>query len=183
MLLSAHRRLGTTSTWPMYTTVSRSELSDLGSANYYLFDRVIVLEQVMRQAGHEDDQHLFRIHLMRLRIKELTVHDWKHLMRRTPAEVGDSSMFDDALHLFLTTMSVAEYNVAKLHANGDPVAEIKAVHSGPGASKASADNAGGLEPLVCLAHGARVMLTANLSVQACLVNGAVDTVVAIRSDR
>ena len=118
----------------MYTTVSRSELSDLGSANYHIFDHAIVLEQVMRQAGHQDDQQLFRNLLMRLRNGELTVHDWKHLMRRTPAEVGDTSMFDDALHLFPTTMSVAEYNVAKLHGNGQPVAGIKAVHSGPGAS-------------------------------------------------
>ena len=59
---------------------------------------------------------------MQLRNGELPVHDWKHLMRRTLAEVGDTSMFDDALHLFPTTMSVAEYNVAKLHANGQPVA-------------------------------------------------------------
>ena len=67
----------------------------------------------------------------------------------------------------------------QLYSNGQPVAGIKAVHSGPGASKSSADDAGGLEPLVCLAHGARVMLTANLWVQAGPVNGAMCTVVAI----
>ena len=71
---------------------------------------------------------------------ELTVHDWKHLMRQTPAGVGDTSMFDNALCLFPTMMSVAEYNVAKLHVNGQPVAGIKAVHSGLGASKSSADD-------------------------------------------
>ena len=32
---------------PLYTTVSRSELSDLGSANYHLFDHAVVMEQVM----------------------------------------------------------------------------------------------------------------------------------------
>ena len=41
---------------PMYTTVSKSELSDLGSANYHFFDHAIFLEQVMRKAGHQDDQ-------------------------------------------------------------------------------------------------------------------------------
>ena len=75
-------------------------------------------------------------------------------MRRTLAQVGDTSMLDDALRLFPTTMSVAEYNDAKLHANGQPVAGSNQSIWGIGACKSSADNAGGLEPLVCLAHGA-----------------------------
>ena len=45
---------------PLYTTVSRTELSDLGSANYHLFDRAVVLDRVMRQAGQDADQELFR---------------------------------------------------------------------------------------------------------------------------
>ena len=35
-----------------------------------------------------------------------------------------------------------------------------AVHTGRNAAKASTDDAGGLEPVVCLAHDARVILTA-----------------------
>ena len=92
-------------------------------------------------------------------------------MRQTPAGVGDTSMFDDALCLFPTTMSVAEYNVANLHVNGQPVAGIKAVHSGPSASKSSADgvpNAWSTNDADC-----------NIWVQAGLVNEAVGTVVAI----
>ena len=46
-----------------------------------------------------------------------------------------------------------EHNVARLRASGQPVATIKAVHKGPNAAKASSDEAGGLEPVVCLAHG------------------------------
>ena len=100
-------------------------------------------------------------------------------MTRTPAEVKDLRMFGDALHLFPTTQSVAQHNITKLRANGQPTALIKAVHSGPGAAKATTDEAGGLEPAICIAHDARVMLTANLWVQEGLVNGAVRTVKAI----
>ena len=167
---------------PLYTAVSRSELSDLGSVNYHQFDHAIILDQVIRQAGSNDTQQQFHDILMRLRNGELSVEDWKHLVKQTLAEAEDPSSFNDALCLFSSTAAVSEYNVAKLHANGQPVAMIKAVHSGPGASKVSADDAGGLEPIVCLAQGARVMLTANLWVQAGLVNGAIGTVVAICYD-
>ena len=36
---------------PLYTTVSRSPLSDADCASYQLFDHAIVLKQVMRQSG------------------------------------------------------------------------------------------------------------------------------------
>ena len=46
-------------------------------------------------------------------------------------------------------------------------------------TKASPDGASGLDPIICLAHGARVMLTANLWVTMGLVNSAMGMVVAI----
>ena len=164
---------------PLYSITSRSELSNLGSANYHLFDRVVILDRVMRQAGHGTDQELFRDLLLRLRNGASTEDDWRRLMNRTQAEIGNVSIFDDSLRLYPTVEAVAEYNVAQLHARGQPIATIKAVHTGPDASRASNDDAGGLEPVVCLAHGARVMLCANLWVEVGLVNGALGTVVAI----
>jgi len=60
---------------PGCTTVSKSELSDLGSVNYHHFNHAVVLDQVMRQAGDNDAQQMFRDILMRLQNEELSVKD------------------------------------------------------------------------------------------------------------
>ena len=55
-------------------------------------------------------------------------------MTRTPAHVSDSSSFNNALYLFPTVEAVVEHNFNKLYACGQPVATIKAVHTGPNAA-------------------------------------------------
>ena len=66
---------------PLYTTVARTELSDLGSADYHLFDKAIVLDKVTRQAGADTEQQLFSDRLLILRDGQTMVEDWKHLMK------------------------------------------------------------------------------------------------------
>ena len=105
---------------PLYTTVSRTAHSDLGSSAYQFFDRAVVLDQVMCQSG-DDDQVVFRNILLHLRDDQVTQED---LMKQTPAQVQDLEQFRNALHLYPTIEAVAEYNVTKLHANGQPI-ELK----------------------------------------------------------
>lgn len=76
------------------------------------------------------------------------------------------SPFLSAVHLFPTVESVVEYNINYLHSLNKRIAFIKAQHTGNNASKASSDDAGGLEPIVHLVNSSRVMLTANLWVEA-----------------
>ena len=65
---------------PLYTLESCSSLSDLGRSAYQLFNKAIVLDQVMRQSGDDDQQIIFRNILLWLGNGKLTTSDWQCLM-------------------------------------------------------------------------------------------------------
>ena len=75
-------------------------------------------------------------------------------MTRREGQVANKDSFSKALHLLPTVDAVAAYNLDKLDHNGQPVAEVKAIHSGPRASTAISDDAGRLDHVVHIAQGA-----------------------------
>ena len=164
---------------PLYTSVSRSAISDLGRTTYQMYSTAVTLTQVMRQNGQDNDQVRFRELLLHLRDGSVTTADWELLMTRCLSHITNPDNFKDALHLHPTVEAVAEHKVASLQSSGQPIAIIKVIHTGPSASKASSDDASGLELVVSLAHSARLMLISNLWVETGLVNGAMGTVKAI----
>ena len=83
-------------------------------------------------------------------------------MKQASPEVSDLVLFTNALHLHTTIEAIVEHNIARLRASGHPVATIMVVHAGPDASKASSEDAGCLESIICLACHAHVMLSSNL---------------------
>ena len=119
---------------PLCIAAPQTALSDLSSSAYQLFDHAVVLNQVMRQSGDDPSQVQFLKMLLWLRDSQVTQYDWRHFMNRTPAQVQDLSLFTSALHLFPITTPVVEHNVSKLHSLGQPIATMKAVHTGPNAS-------------------------------------------------
>ena len=160
---------------PMYAMPTSSVLSEQGKAAYTLFDTVVCLTQVVRQAGHSPEAKRFRDLLLRLRDGESTREDWQQLVQRSPSHVNLAE-FREAVRLFFDKKNVAEYNYQKLQSLNVPIARISARHKGPGAQAAKSDDAGGLDPEIFLAKGADVMLTSNLWQQVGLCNGAFGTV-------
>ena len=161
---------------PLYAQPSLNDLSLHGHHIYQIFTTVIVLDQIVRQGGTDPAALRFRELLLRLRGGTVTYEDWQMLLARSPNKVTNYTDFDDALQLFYDKESVAQYNMHKLESLGQPIARINAINSNPAAASTKADDAGGLHPVLFLAVGARVMLTANLWQEVGLCNGAAGTV-------
>jgi len=69
--------------------------------------------------------------------------------------------FKGAVRLFYSNEQVADYNYDQLVKLQEPVVQISARHSSVAAKKITADEFSGLQPLVFLAKGAKIMLTMN----------------------
>ena len=153
-------------------------LVNSGRLAFTAFDTAVVLDRVVRQA----DDAEFRDALLRLRNAETSDADFRLFKTRFMKEPDDT--FRSAVHLYPKVNQVNEYNIGTLltlHSSTNPLARIKAEHR-PDVARArntEPEQAGGLRKELLLARGARVMLTANLWVDAGLVNGCVGQLVDI----
>ena len=125
------------------------------------------------------EQEQFRSLLLRLRKAESSSHDWEMLLTRQPTNVINLTLFNDCTRLFYGNDQVGSYNHDQLTKLKEPVACINARHSSAAAKKMPADDMSGLEPMVFLAKGAKVMLTMNLWPGVGLCNGATGTITDI----
>ena len=120
---------------PLYSAVPRSAIADLGRSTYQLFAKAVNFGFATGWTGQRTGK-ISRTASSLQGWRGKYIADWELLMTPCRSQV-DSAAFGDALHLHPAVQAVAEYNVAKLRNTGEPIATIKAVHTGPNASKAS----------------------------------------------
>ena len=151
-----------------------SVLGDQGHTIYKLFDTVVLLTEVMRQAGNNPEAVAFRSLLSSLRDGKSTEDDWKKLLTRAP-NPSNQAKFKDAVRLCFDKQSVAAYIYDKLKSLNTPIAHISAKHSSTGMAASKSDDAGGLDPDVshkgCTGHAHVKFVTRNGPVQWCFRYG------------
>ena len=155
-----------------YHNFPTNEIGYQGYFNYQLFDKAVKLTVNHRVQGANQKQQNFRDILERLRTGESTKSDWEQLLTRQPSHIDNLAEFEDAIRLFFANEEVTNYNFSKLKQLCKPIAEVRARHNTKYAAKLSSDEFSGLEPVIYLAKGAKVMLTSNLWAVVGLCNGA-----------
>ena len=130
----------------------------------------------MRQQG--DSQAAFRTALQHFREpKNITEIDWRLLSLRIANKIpGAADDFFNAVRIYSTHEAVHECNLQRLKnlKIGDiraPILRVEAVGTGPEHSKVSSKDIG-LESMLFLAIGAKIMLLENIWPEKGLVNGA-----------
>ena len=88
---------------------------------YRLFNTLVILDDIMRQAGRNPEAIAFRNLLMRMRDGRVIEEDWRLLLQYSPTSV-DMVELSAAIRLYFDKKSVAEYNYEKLKSTGQPVA-------------------------------------------------------------
>ena len=161
---------------PLYHAFPSNAIGEQGFQAYQMFDKVVKLLVNQRVHGENAEQETFRQLLSRLRVGESSISDWELLLTQQPINV-DLSSFCDATHLFYSNKKVESYNDDQLTNLNQPIASINACHSSATAKKMAPEDMSGLQPVLRLAKGAKVMLTMNLWPDVSLCNGSTGTLI------
>jgi hypothetical protein len=140
---------------PSSDTTDNGALSRDGSRLYQAFTQSFQLRVVHRQEGDSLEQHAFHLLLQHASSGSITMDEWKQLQTRAAHTLtaGDKASFDDATSLFTTREDVHALNMQEIQALNEPCVRINAKHDGGiAATKASADDAGGLESSLVLSR-------------------------------
>ncbi|KAK3926567.1 ATP-dependent DNA helicase [Frankliniella fusca] len=159
-----------------YSTNRQSVQTIRGKQMYDDMDATFILTKIHRQNDAKFLQALNNISE-----GKVTIEDYNLLSTRFTYVLSshEREQFRNALHLYPILHQVHRYNKDCLETLQNmetkepvPVACVTAKHSNTAASKGTISNAGGLEPVLHLAEGAKIMLRINLWTEKGLVNGA-----------
>jgi len=168
---------------PLYSNKQKSPLAKQGKHTFNSMQRAFILNTCHRQHDHQ-----FLDILDHISDGTVTREDYDLLSVRFSHNLEETEKysFKDAIRLYATKVEVDEFNLEKLSNLIDldtnqlnPVARIPARHNCLAAKNASADEADGLESVLYLAKGCKIMLHQNLWTSKGLINGAFGRVVNI----
>lgn len=155
-------------------------LSNHGRQAYLAFNESIELTAIMRQSDSDDSTLAFKATLGRLREGCPSEDDYRLLSSRfwMGMTAAERQQFDGALYLAATKQMVHEINVDNLQRAQRPILRCVARSTGPGAERASEDEAGAAQ-VIYLMVGAKVMLSRNIWTAKGLTNGSMGVVDSI----
>ena len=111
---------------PLFVKSSINDVTFHGYSIYRIFSKVVILSQILRQAGADPCIQKFREQLLCIQDGVVTHNDWQALLQRSPTEASNSTDFKNAIRLFYDKQSVAKFNYDKLCELDAPIAAINA---------------------------------------------------------
>ena len=143
---------------PLYYPYPKDDLSLQGYVAYMSFDVVVKLKHNVRASSDTRYNEL----LSRLRNGDSTEDDWELLKTRNINNFSQKFVASFSPYLAYTNEVVAEMNFQKLKELGAHIITINAKHNCSKAKSISSVDLVGLEPVLNISEGAKVMLTRNL---------------------